>query len=338
MGGNLFRFPRMPRNEYLAVDGHVRSVLRSILGPEGEAWAVPRWYGDKADFGDMDVLVRSRPDWAVKRTEVARAMDEAGVGLARKVGDFFTVPVRGLQVDLFSVGADPEALEAAYSFMCFNDLGNLMGRIARAFNAKFGEKGLLYVWRSEDEGRSRDIPLTRDFRRVCKFLDLDHGEWMRGFQSREQMFEWVTRSSRFSVSPYLDEPARSNVLKRCKDRQTIAAFGQWLIEKGLSARPDFGPRKSEERVKHLDDEFPEAGLRVQIKELEDDYKRVQSVREKFSGDLVMRLRPGLKGEELGRFMAEFKKSRFEFEDWILRTDASDIESAIMSFRPPSLPG
>lgn len=337
MGGNLFHFPRMPRDQYLTVDASVRTALRERMGLEGVDWAVPRWYGDKADFGDMDVLLASTPGWLERRQALVQVLlgghpdDTELVPGPRKVGNVLTLPVQGLQVDLFAFA--PEELRAAWSFMCFNDLGNLVGRIARGFNAKFGDTGMSYVWRSADGARTFDVPLTRDFSRVCAFLDLDHTVWLRGFPTRMDLFEWVAASRYFSVAPYLDDtPTRSHVLRRNRGRTTITAFGAWLTETGQSARPTLADRHSPEHVLTLDAAFPEAGLPAAISQLEADEHRLTLLRERFSGDRVMALCPGLLGRELGEFMASFRRARVGFDDWVLSAEQAEIDAAILQAR------
>ncbi|WP_437585861.1 hypothetical protein [Sorangium sp. So ce1000] len=134
MGGKLFNLPRMPRGEYLAIEAEVRRYLDVKLPGQHR---IPRYYGDKPDFGDMDVIVASRPDWGEVRAEIAR---DLGVTQTKAVGHVFSTVYRGLQTDFFPV---PERyIESAYSFMCFNDVGNFIGRICRRFNLKYGERGL----------------------------------------------------------------------------------------------------------------------------------------------------------------------------------------------------
>ena len=53
MGGNLFKLGRKPRAEYLEIEAEVRSFLDDLIGEEG--YRIPRYYGDKPEFGDLDV-------------------------------------------------------------------------------------------------------------------------------------------------------------------------------------------------------------------------------------------------------------------------------------------
>jgi hypothetical protein len=54
MGGNLFKLGRKPKLEYLEIETEIRSYLDQKIG---DTYRIPRFYGDKPDFGDMDILV-----------------------------------------------------------------------------------------------------------------------------------------------------------------------------------------------------------------------------------------------------------------------------------------
>src|SRR5262245_24319907 len=139
MGGKLFDFPRMPRAEYLIREHRVRTYLDRKLAGE---YRIPRFYGDKPDFGDLDVIVTARPDWDIVRAEIAA---DLGITETKTVGRVFSTAFDGLQTDFFAVPA--QYLDSTYVFMSFNDLGNLLGRMCRRFNLKWGEHGLSYVFR-----------------------------------------------------------------------------------------------------------------------------------------------------------------------------------------------
>jgi len=193
VGGKLFDLPRMPRDAYMQRERAVRACLERRL-PAG-AFGIPRWYGDKADFGDLDVIV-ARDAWAEHGEEV---IGELGIVERKSMGRLQSTVYDGLQTDFFAVAADE--VECMYTFMCFNDLGNLIGRLCRRFGLQWGEDGLAYVYRREPDAHYKAVlPVTRDFTRVCGFLQLDHAAWCTGFANLEEMFGWVIASPYFSVA------------------------------------------------------------------------------------------------------------------------------------------
>jgi hypothetical protein len=317
MGGKLFNLPRMPRAEYLVREAAVRTYLdRKLAG----AYRIPRFYGDKADFGDMDVIVPARPDWDVVRAEIAA---DLGVTAVKVVGRVYSTSCDGLQTDFFAVPA--RFVESTYDFMSFNDLGNLLGRICRRFNLKWGEEGLSYVFRrTTDDHYKADLPITQDFARVCGFLGLDHAAWVAGFPTLRSVHEWVIASPYFSVAPYLDDQTGTR-----KDRPTIATFVELLRERGITARPEFADRTS--YVAMISAAFPDAHLDDQLAAEHAKEARAKALAAKFNGALVMRLRPELSGKALGEFIVAFKRSFPDFEAFLLETPAEEIERRIVAF-------
>ncbi|WP_437287516.1 hypothetical protein [Sorangium sp. So ce406] len=317
MGGKLFNLPRMPRGEYLALEAEVRRYLDVKLPGQ---YRIPRYYGDKPDFGDMDVIVASRPDWGEVRAEIAR---DLGVTQTKAVGHVFSTVYRGLQTDFFPV---PERyLESAYSFMCFNDVGNFIGRICRRFDLKYGERGLAYVYRREGGNYRADLEVTRDFERICGFLGLDHGAWQAGFASLPAVFDWVIASPYFSVAPYLDE-GESPLRERAGVRSTVARFIEHLSARGIDKRPTLGDRRS--YLPMILAAFPEADLGGQIERERAAEARRAQIDAKFSGKRVMRLVPGLEGKALGELITRFKGSFDDFEGWLLATPEEEIDRRI----------
>ena len=70
MGGNLFGLGRLPRAEYLALEGRLRTYLDAKLG---EHYRIPRYYGSKPDFGDVDIVVSEaaiKTTWHDLRDEI----------------------------------------------------------------------------------------------------------------------------------------------------------------------------------------------------------------------------------------------------------------------------
>jgi hypothetical protein len=320
MGGKLFNLPRMPRKDYLDVEADVRRYLDEKLAGQ---YRIPRYYGDKPDFGDMDVIVASRPDWIELREEIVR---DLGISETKAVGHVFSTVYRGLQTDFFTV---PERhLQSTHDFMSFNDLGNFMGRICRRFDLKFGERGLVYVYRRARGNFLVELEITQDFAKVCDFLGLDYEAWRAGFPSLPAMFEWVIASPYFSVAPYLDE-TDSNLRKRAEERSTVARFITYLREQGVDKRFVFEDRKS--YLPMIFAAFPEANLEAQIERERAAEARQAQIDSKWSGKRVMRLVPGVEGKALGELIQRFKASFDDFEEWILSTPEDEIDRAILAF-------
>lgn len=320
MGGKLWNLPRMPRRDYLAVEADVRRYLDSALPGQ---YRVPRYYGDKPDFGDMDVIVTSRPDWDEVRASIVR---DLGISQVKSVGNVTSTVFRGLQTDFFTVPSTD--LESAYAYMSFNDLGNFIGKLCRRFNLKYGEDGLTYVFRRERGNYKTSLPVTRDFEEICGFLGLDHGAWVEGFATLSAMFAWVVASPYFSVAPYLDEP-KGNLGQKRAERTTVARFVDYLRARGVDKRPAMEDRHS--YLPAVMAAFPEARLDEQIAREREREARDDRLASKFSGQRVMRLVPGVTGQALAELIMGFKRSVPDFYAFILETPEEEIDRRIVAF-------
>jgi hypothetical protein len=317
MGGKLFDQPRMARADYLEREAEIRRFLDDRIPGD---YRIPRSYGDKPDFGDMDILVASRPDWGELRQAFAA---ELGVSRVKAVGHVYSMLYRGLQTDFFAVPA--RYLDVQYDFMSFNDVGNFIGRMCRRFELTWGERGLAYVYRRSGGNYRADLELTRDFARVCAFLGLDHARWLTGFDTLESVFDWVIESPYFSVAPYLD--VRGDLARRTQVRTSVQRFVDYLRERGVDRRFAFAERAA--YLDHVIGFFAEADLARRIADERAAEARADTVASKFSGRRVMALVPGLVGEPLGLFIRELRASFRDFDGWVLATPQDEIDRAIV---------
>jgi hypothetical protein len=284
------------------------------------AYRIPRYHDAKADFGDMDVIVATSPDWGERREQITR---DLGITEVKVVGHVYSTVYRGLQTDFFAVPAT--RLDSMHAFMSFNDVGNIIGRMCRRFNLTWGEDGLSYVFRRASSKSYRaDLPVTKDLAQVCAFLGLDYAAWVRGFADLDAIFAWVTASPYFSVTPYVEQTP--------KLRPTIVAFIAWLEQHGITQRPDFAEKES--YLPQVIAAFPDADLPAQLATEAEREARAIALRAKWSGKLVMQLRPELSGTALGEFIQAFRNARGgpeAFEAWVLGASDEEIAAQIRAF-------
>ncbi|MDP3277716.1 MAG: hypothetical protein Q8Q09_21210 [Deltaproteobacteria bacterium] len=320
MGGKLFNLPRMPRADYLEREREVRAYLdRELAG----AYRIPRYYADKSDFGDMDVLVASVPDWSTRRLAIAAAL---GVTEHKVVGHVFSCDYRGLQTDFFAVPA--AQLDATHAYLSFNDVGNFIGRMAKRFGLIYGEGGLHYVYRRPNGSYRADLALSQDWSKILPFFGLDFAHWERGFASLEELFGWVIASPYFSVRPYLDG-VDGPMDHRQSVRSTVSRFVAYLRAHEVDKRWD--PPATEVLFAQVCDAFAEADLPAQLAAEHALTAREEVLRAKFSGKRVQALRPALSGKELGAMITAMRASREDFEQWIVASDQTEIDAWVLAF-------
>ena len=326
MGGNLFRLGRIPREEYLVIEQEIRAYL-------DQKWTgfyrIPRYYTEKPDFGDLDIIFSQKAivkNWVDTRQEI---MDDLGVTQFKSGGSVFSTVYKNFQVDYFLV--QPQYLESTYNFLSFNDLGNLLGKICRKFSLKYGEKGLVYVFRRKDGHYKKDLKVSTDFQKICSFLELDYQRWVNGFSTLEEMFEWVIASKYFSIKPYQKQNNSDKISKRAKNRPTVERFLRFIQEKNIQKTFEYLPDK-EDYTPFIDKVFPEAGLLTLIKLEQEAENKAIEINQKFNGKIIMNLKPELEGKALGDFIVAFKKSFSDFEAYILNASRDEIREKIINFK------
>ncbi|MGY6271914.1 hypothetical protein ACXIUT_19660 [Achromobacter denitrificans] len=335
MGGNALSVPttRLPAAQYgeLAKKISARFPARAAVIPS---------YRDKADFGDMDVLVAGGPGydpaaWAAALAgedlvpnEFVRNGDVTSFGMRRPGGVF--------QVDLIKVPA--ESFDFAYRYFALNDMGNLLGRVAHKAGLKLGHLGLLFTLREGQHGEHviAELPVTRDWGEALSMLGYDAAAYERGlsgeFRNLEDIFQYVITSPFFHPDIYQLEN-RNNVSRtRDRKRPTYNAFLKWLDDEGR-VTPSFSwAAKTEIRAQFLQEAkrlFPAFDAALIAARLR--HERDQSVRQKVNGRLIQEL-TGLEGKALGQLIANLKGAHAtpeDYADWVLSASDAQIRSAVM---------
>ena len=330
MGGNLFKLGRLPRARYLDIESDIRAYLDRTFG--NAFYRIPRYYGDKVDFGDLDVILSGDIPMTVEAVR-ARITSDLGITRHKLTGAVWSTVYRDFQVDYFE---KPAAIfESTYNFFCFNDLGNLLGKLFRRFNLKYGEDGLFWVFRRQGgpanagaSGYRKDILLSRDYRRIFSFLGLDPAPWEHGFADLPSMFRWVVSSPCFTVEPFLRRATTTE--KRAKERPTFRAFIRFLEDHGIEKAHAFEADR-DRYIPHVAQHFPEAGLRDAIAAERAAEERDAVIRSKFDGNIVMQEVPGLSGKKLGEFIRQFRAQSPDIDDRIYQASPADVRAMIRAF-------
>ncbi len=324
MGGKLFNRGRIDRERYLEIEADVRAYLDRQLGSDN--YYIPRYYGNKPDFGDLDIIVRlvDSSNWQQLRTQIVK---DLGIDEFKSAGVVFSTLYQNFQVDFFT--AQPEYFESTYNYLSFNDLGNLIGKICRRFNLKYGERGLSYVYRRNNGNFLKEIELTTDFQSICRFLSLDYDRWLLGFANLDELFAWTIDCPYFSVTPYLDRS--TSLERRIKERSTIQSFIDYLDRYQITKAYQYLENR-DDYLPWIADNFPAANLLDRLNLAIAAADRAEFIKTKFNGELLMRLIPELAGKELGIFIVKFKQQFPDFDEFIVNTDSADIEREILEFR------
>lgn len=342
MGGNALQAKsvRLAAADYHALENRIVRQLRQTF-PSRRIESILA-YAEKADFGDMDLLIEGGADYdplqiahALQACEVVRNGDVTSIGISLEAGVF--------QVDFI---ATPSAsFDFASRYFSFNDLGNLLGRVAHKCGAKFGHLGLLYPLRDPENAFHllAELTITTDFSlalRLCGYDDARYENLRRnqGFRTLADIFQYVISSPYVNRDIYLLENRNHKARIRDAKRPTYTAFLAWLEAQAVENFPAYpwAANGSEERFVQQQ-AFLERAFAL-CPDFQEQYQqafalaaRKNKLKQCFNGALVGAV-TGLSGKTLGIVMTNVRKGfrdETAFEDFFIQADEAAIRACLL---------
>ena len=319
MGGLLFKTKRFPKKEYLKIENDILSRLNK----NNIKYFIPKYFSDKQDFGDLDVLVPMNitkeiindlllpTKWQCFISKLTRCMP-CGIQDSFENSSVYSVKYKDFQIDFIRI-AD-ENWDVACSYYSWNDLGNLIGRLAKLYKLKFGWDGLNYEY-DGDQGRI-NIPISKSVNEILLFLNLDINKFEKGFKNEKEIFDFVIASKLFN--PYIYDFENANKVNRDRDKKR-RIYNEFLIyiqpyKLGACSYDDWKVRYREENIDVIEKTFPLAMLSSKIREIEQNQILTKLRKEKFSGNIVMELTGIKPGPQVKWFMEAFESTFPNFVD------------------------
>lgn len=337
MGGNATASVGTTRKsaaEYNRIVTIVLSELRSLF-PTRRILPIIA-YQSKESFGDADILVESNdlpPNWIELVKE--RFMPHIVV----RNGEDTSFDFCGMQIDLKTSSSD--AYNFAYSYFAYNDLGNLMGRIAHKMGFKYGHNGL---WRTMRDGTHMyaEVLVSRDVQKVMEFLGYSYTRFFQGFETLEDVFMFAASTLYFHRDIYqldnrnhisrirdIKRPNYNGFLKWIEDKPELDKY-TWYAYTGDAPNPERELQKASWNQRALI-EFPEYATQY-FREIEKHALRIK-FKHVWNGEFVA-LHSGIpESQQLGQFMAFCKKQPSlsegcTFEEWILASTEVERETFV----------
>lgn len=262
-----------------------------------------RSYHNKPDHGDMDVLVKKG---TVDKWDLVNLFDPTETYNNGDVVSLDYTSFDGVPFQLDLVFMREEWWDCAKDFFAYNDLGNLTGKIARHLRFKWGFQGLRYMAFYENNRSIKlgEFTVSRDPEQVFEFLGFDYNRFQEGFDTLEDVFEYVVNSKYFSVDAFLPENLTADQRHRDTKRKVYDHFMRYLEREAPDQRMD---RWSHERaVREAESFFPEAKLREKIEAAKNRYEKRKEAKDVLDGHVLMDTF-GLEGRELGAAIGKFKE-------------------------------
>lgn len=303
MGGNALKNTKTRRyqaDEYFALAKEVRDkLLWGYRGWEGKGFGrvnqveVIEAYRSKESFGDMDVLYTTLSGDPVDANFIR---DTFSPNEIVRNGTVISFDYKEFQIDL--IHSDAACFDYATNYFAWNDLGNLIGRIAHSFGLKHGHRGLTLPLRDGDQ-QFAEVVLTTNYATALGFLGLDVDRFNEGFNTLEEIFDFVTESPYFNPESYKLENLNTIAKTRDRKRPTYNAFLKYIEDWNGHTWTNPYKRKKELWVPYILNCFPAATSYFERAVERKAFQQV--VKQHFNGDIVAEV-TGLQGKDLGEFM------------------------------------
>jgi hypothetical protein len=115
-----------------------------------------------------------------------------------------------------------------------------------------------------------------------------------------------------------------------KERPTIQKFIDYLDRQQITKTYEYLADR-DEYLPWIAASFPDANLLDRVAAAIATAEQAELVKSKFNGERLMQLLPHLVGKELGHFIVLFKQQFLDFDEFIVSTEQSAIDRAILTF-------
>lgn len=247
MGGNAIKnAQRLSKTEYQKVCNTIQTwfnteeLYRSINKQHRTSF--PLSYREKSSFGDLDCLTTiDYGDFSARLNELQK---QGVLRLTEAKNHAFGIQIKDMETGGWSpiyqldhMYVEPEHYDFTYNYMCWNDLGNFIGRIARYYGLKFSTKGLFrevlldqfgnvsYSSRFKNQQNNKginatqvkqDVLISNDWDKVLTVLGLKPATYHASFDNLYDIAQFVFASPYFDMNMFKWDNVNSNV--RCRDK------------------------------------------------------------------------------------------------------------------------
>lgn len=231
MGGRTLSKPstRIDKSMYDIICEKVKCALAIAIPDHQNVRYQPiPHYIEKDTFGDLDILIEITEIIYLDKLKDLLNIKEVNInGSVVSLG----LPIKDdqlFQIDLVKINS--ESYDFALRYFAYNDLGNLLGRVAKQFGLKLGFKGLFYSY--GPLSNKQDILVTKDFNEALLILDYNpfvyNDLFTNGFKDLKSIFDFVI-SSKYCHKKLFCLDSRSNK-ERSRDskRPTYMAFLDYM--------------------------------------------------------------------------------------------------------------
>ena len=337
MGGLLFKTERKKLTDF----NKYRKNIEDVMNFFQIEYEIPLYYRDKKDFGDLDIIIKNTVP--IEKLLHIFSDCECHYDKSETVVSF---NYENFQIDFIRV--NPEDFGIAFHYFSYNDLGNLIGQIAKYKHLKFGFDGLKYNHYVKGQ-KLGSINISKNIDDILRFLDLDPIKFHQGFDSMKEVFDYVVKSKYFNPYAYDMEPygydkagvALYRLNKINRDRNSKRkTYQEWLeyVKRYKTGEDNYtfrDKRNIEDVYDEIDKFFPKSKFGNKLRNMQSIEESRLMIKEKFNGNIIMELLPDLNKKSMQSFINDFKcfiEMKYDtFNDYIINTKQDIINDDIIRF-------
>lgn len=342
MGGNAtleYKTKRITKEENEKIINFLLENLNKDkdLSFKDELFGIPLAYSEKESFGDVDLLttmnlvellnkLSKNSNIIIEPKYLTKKSDNNGFRINSQIE---SIPVKiktnDFETDFFQLDlilTTKENFDNHLRYLSFNDLGQLIGRVAYSQGLRFGDSGLYYNFPFEHKfteilGKTK-LFISNDYFKILKMLGFENlpnkdepeeiKKFNEQFKNKINIFNFIISNKNFDAEAFSVSTKNSKTKSRDKKRNNIKEFLNFLIEKGyLTKEQAFGNTEEVERVNRSEkidkgilkiEEFIDKGfieqnfINRQLAKIKEDLNEAvlrKKFNEKFSGEVVINL-------------------------------------------------
>ncbi len=294
MGGNALKSVYTRRYQKEEFDQLVNEVVSKLK--EKQFVCQPTIsYRDKDSFGDLDILILktiTMGEFMPIVKELFKPQEEY------RNSDCYSIDYKELQIDFILVA--PEEWETSVTYLSYNDLGNFMGRIARNLGFRYGDYGLAY-----DFPEGERVIVSRNISNIFFFLGFDYDRYLKGFNTLEEIFDYVIDSTYYSKESFEYENLNHSNRARNKKRKSYTLFMDYIQN---VTKENYVYKEKEYYLSKALRFFKDEAFKERYDEVVNTKALKIKAKQFFNGDLISIYYPNVDQKEYTTLISTYKDS------------------------------
>tara|TARA_R110002050_G_scaffold34397_8_gene86856 strand:+ start:21916 stop:22917 length:1002 start_codon:yes stop_codon:yes gene_type:complete len=198
--------------------------------------------------------------------------------------------------------------------------GNYFGKIAQSIGFKYGMEGL-WINHIYDSNNKFKIMVSKDFRKIFEFLGYDYDRFTKGFQTIEDIYDYVMTSKYYT--PWIFQIENLTKVNRGRDVRRQSYMGFLTYISGVPHEDydkSYVSNLKSNNISVIKDKFPECDIDLHTSEINYKMTKKQFVSTKFNGKMIIK-EFGISGKLLGECIKKFKEHieflGYEYDEYII---------------------